>query len=387
MSPTLPPALLPELLDHVLAQWPALFAGQRQPHGLDFVLQGTGVGKVIAFVLPRGSTRPCCLLKVPRSERDSASLAHELQLVQTLRQRGGHVAAASLPEPLAAPVIQGWQTVVEKILPGHLFSRDVPVGARFTLDLARQHLRLVRDWYVGLVRAVYPEHVLLSDADVQALFVEPINLARSQAELHPHEFGYLDQLERGAAGLVGRPWQLAFAHGDLRAGNILLAGNQPRVIDWQMGRLRHLPLLDWFEFAFRYFCDAHDVPEITGALDDYRAAFADVFLGAHPYSGLLAEETALCAETLGVGRDQVDLLLGMWLVDNTNKYMAFLGDRADHGYLYLMQDPPGGPFRTFRQQLRRQVYTCLLGQLSQDRGATRARPQTSGFWAVLNPLS
>ena len=50
-----------------------------------------------------------------------------------------------------------------------------------------------------------------------------------------------------------------------------------------------------------------------------------------------------------------DLLLAMWLVDNSNKYFHFLTDRAEHGYLYLMQNPPGGPFRSFRERNRRVV--------------------------------
>jgi hypothetical protein len=60
----------------------------------------------------------------------------------------------------------------------------------------------------------------------------------------------------------------------------------------------------------------------------------------------------------------------MWLVDNSNKYYQFLTDRAEHGYLYLMQNPPGGPGRGFRQQLRRQVYPCLLGQLAHSPGVS-----------------
>jgi hypothetical protein len=62
----------------------------------------------------------------------------------------------------------------------------------------------------------------------------------------------------------------------------------------------------------------------------------------------------------------------MWLVDNTNKYLRFLEDRARRGYLFLMQNPPGGPNQGYRLQLRRQVYPCLLGQLAQSQLATTA---------------
>jgi hypothetical protein len=45
----------------------------------------------------------------------------------------------------------------------------------------------------------------------------------------------------------------------------------------------------------------------------HRAAFADVFLGAHPYAELLSAETGLIADALDVPPDVVDLLLAMWL--------------------------------------------------------------------------
>jgi hypothetical protein len=163
---------------------------------------------------------------------------------------------------------------------------------------------------------------------------------------------------------------LGFVHGDLRPGNILCVGDELCVLDWQFGQMRGLPLLDWFEFGYRYYCDTTGLEEITGDHDAYRATFADVYLGAHPYARLLASETEALAEALGVPPDLRDLMLAMWLVDNSNKYYQFLTDRAEHGYLYLMQNPPGGPGRGFRQQLRRQVYPCLLGQLAHSRGVS-----------------
>ncbi len=389
MNAPLPPALLDEALDRLHANWATWFPGSRRPRRLSYTVQGTGVGKLIVFVLPDGAQRPACVVKIPRSVRDNASLADEYALISELRRRGGAVAEASLPGPVAAPVIQGWQVVVEQMLPGSLFSREVPVGERFSLELAAQHLRLVREWYVALQRAVYPELARLGPADIDTLFREPIAAAQRDAELRPHERQYLDTLADDAAALEGRWLRVGFVHGDLRPGNILLHQGQLRVLDWQFGAyLRGLPMLDWFEFAYRYYCDACDLAEITGDHDAYRAAFADAFLGAHPYARLLATETRACAEALDVPLDHLDMLLTMWLVDNTNKYLRFLTDRAEHGYLYLMQNPPGGPFRSFRQQLRRQVYPCLLGQMAQSRGsAARAHSQANGLHSVEFPIS
>jgi hypothetical protein len=381
-------ALLAEILDYLRAEWPRLFPGERAPRSLSPVLQGTGVGKLIVFILAPGDRRPRCVVKVPRARADNAELAHEYNLVMALRERGGALGAATLPEPLAAPEILGWQIVVERALAGQSFSSQVPAGERFTLERAREHLRQVGGWYTRLQQAAYGRPVVLGEADLRDLFSTPIRQAQQDAELRPHERRYLDELAQAARGLCGRPWQLGFVHGDLRPGNILQRGGQLRVIDWQMGQLRGLPLLDWFEFVYRYFCEAGGLEEITGDHDDYRAAFADVFLGAHPYCAVAHEETTRIAGDLGVPEHDIDLLLGMWLVDNTNKYLRFLGDRAQRGYLYLMQNPPGGPFRSYRQQLRRQVYPCLLGQLAQSRRATAlAEAAPNGLRQMRYPVS
>lgn len=361
-------ALLPELLEYVRDQWPTFFPGERRPRSLGYTLQGTGVGKVIVFVLAAGETRPRCVLKIPRSRRENGSLAHEHWMITELRRQRGQAGEAQLPAPLAAPVIQGWQVVVEKMLPGRLFSSQVPLGQPLNLTLAGQHLRQVREWLVAWQRAAHPQPVVLTRDDIQQLFLEPIQAARRTLDLRPHELAFLDGMSQQAADLVGRQVPLGFVHGDLRPGNILCVDDELCVLDWQFGQMRGLPLLDWFEFGYRYYCDTTGLEEITGDHDAYRATFADVYLGAHPYASRLSAETEALAEALAVPPDLLDLLLAMWLVDNSNKYFHFLSDRAEHGYLYLMQNPPGGPGQGFRQQLRRQVYPCLLGQLAHSRG-------------------
>jgi hypothetical protein len=364
MTTSLQPAVLPEVLNELNANWADWFGSRPRPRSLSCVIQGTGVGKLIVFVLADGRRQPACIVKIPRSRRDNEGLAHEHELVVELRRRAGSALAAALPVPIAAPMIQGWQVTIEQVLPGQLWSGSVPSGNKFTLQTAEKHLNLFRQCYTSLQLATRPPVVALQADTVRELMLGPIEHAARGAELRPHEARYLVDLEEQAKALTGRPLPLGFVHGDLRAGNILAQGRQLVFIDWQFGQLRGLPMLDWFEFGFRYYCDAIGLAEITGDHDAYRAAFADVFLGGHPYADLYRQQTLACAGTLGIDSRYIDLLLSMWLVDNTNKYIAFLSERAEHGYLYLMQNPPGGPFRSYRQQLRRQVYPCLLGQLA-----------------------
>src|SRR5262245_17478409 len=198
----MPTALLPELLNYVLDQWPAFFPGQRRPRSLSYILQGTGVGKLIIFVLAAGEARPRCVLKIARSRRENESLAHEHWMITELRRRRGSSGSAQLPEPLAALVVQGWQVVVEKMLPGSLFSSVVPMGERFGRSVARDHLRRVRDWLVAWQRAAYPEMTPLTANDIQTLLVEPIKTAQRTADLRPHELAFLDQVGQRAESLV-----------------------------------------------------------------------------------------------------------------------------------------------------------------------------------------
>jgi hypothetical protein len=295
-----------------------------------------------------------------------------------LRRQGGQLTQTTLPEPVAAPIIQGWQVVVEQMLPGSLFSSMVPVGKRLKLQKAGQHLRAIRAWLVAAHKAVHPHSAPLGRDDVDELFAQPIARARRDMEWNEREKRHLDWAHDAARGLIGKRLPISFVHGDLRPGNILVWHGQIRVIDWQFGQMRALPMLDWFEFAYRYYCDAIGLAEITGDHDAYGTAFDNVFRGAHPYSPLLAEETATYMRSAGVPHEHLELLLTMWLVDNCNKYLHFLNDRAEHGYLFLMQNPPGGAQRSFRQQLRRQVYPSLLGQLAHDGGAAPLARASSG---------
>jgi hypothetical protein len=241
MPSTLPTALLPELLASLQDQWPTLFPGQRRPRALSYTLQGTGVGKLIVFVLAAGERRPRCILKIPRSRRENDSLAHEHWMITELRRRRGPEGAGELPEPLAAPVVDGWQVVVEAMLPGRLFSSEVPMGERFTVTQAAEHLRWMREWLVAWQRAAHPTVAPLTSGDVQALFVGPIKAMQQTMDLRPHELVFLDQLGQRAEKLVGRRVPVGFVHGDLRPGNILAVGSRLCVLDWQFGEMRALP--------------------------------------------------------------------------------------------------------------------------------------------------
>jgi hypothetical protein len=166
-------------------------------------------------------------------------------------------------------------------------------------------------------------------------------------------------------------------HGDFRPGNVLLNDRRIAVLDWEFSRVLAPPLLDWFSFAFRLKCRAMDLPDIDGPLEGYRSAFREVFLEKTWYSELVAGYTRSYCRELGVDQQFVPLLLGLFMVTNINKFHAFLLDRVDRGYLYLLTNGSS----SFERRLRRQAYVSLIESLA----ATPTPYVLSEFLGAPNP--
>src|SRR5712692_10259502 len=140
--------LVAATLAHLRENWTTLFPREGRPGSLDFMLQGTGIGKLVIFIFADRAAWPRCVVKIPRSTRDNNSLSHEYELVCELRRRGGEAVQGLLPVPIAYFEINRWQVTVEQTINGQLLSGLVPFGTAFNLKTAAQHLRLVRNWLV-----------------------------------------------------------------------------------------------------------------------------------------------------------------------------------------------------------------------------------------------
>ncbi len=194
-------------------------------------------------------------------------------------------------------------------------------------------------------------------------FVSPVREARRCSRLSRAEDAYLSELTDRAQE-AGPELPLYLHHGDFRTGNLLLSDGILSVLDWEFSRALAPPLLDWFSFAFRLYCQSVGLADIDGSRPEYRAAFEHVFLSHNWLSDRVAAYTLECCHALHVGPAAVPLLLGLFVVENINKFREFLQERADHDYLYLLQDAMDSP-TSFRNRLQRQAYVELLELLAE----------------------
>jgi hypothetical protein len=253
--------------------------------------------------------------------------------------------------------------VIEPVLAGQPMDSWIRPDRPLDRTTTNAHVALAHDWLVQIQREA-PHRRGPLDADlIRRHFLEPLEAVRLRADLKAEEEGYVDQLAQAADSLEGAEIPLYLYHGDFRAGNILVNESHIAVLDWQFSRPLAPPLLDWFSFVFRFYSHAMALPDIDGRLETYRTAFHRVFFSHSWFSALVMDYTRAQCRALGVDEAFLSLLLGMFVVTNINKFHTFLTERAERGYLYLLRGAPTSD-RSFREQLRRQAYVWLLGELA-----------------------
>jgi len=103
---------------------------------------------------------------------------------------------------------------------------------------------------------------------------------------------------------------------------------------------------------------------MDGYLEDYLAAFDAVF-----FDGDFAERSGeyiswACAE-LNIEPACLPVLFGLFVVTEANKYHTLLSQRAERGYIYLLNSRTGRIGGSYAEQLARQKYIWLLGHLAE----------------------
>jgi hypothetical protein len=352
--------MLPLLHDYCLEHWHDLPVIGRKPKRLTFLGQATGVSKVCFFVFGDNDRRPRAIIKMPRSPVFNASLMDEVATIQRLRDLVSPALQTTLPGPMHTAQVAGQQIVIEPVLRGRpLDSRQHPADRAAT----EAQFALAHRWLIQMQQAADPLTTALDASAIQHHILEPLDDVRRNTDLTPTEARYLEGLADQSRQLIGCSLPFLLYHGDFRAGNILADGDGIAVLDWEFSRPLAPPLLDWFSFVFRVYSRAIDLPDIDGARDHYRAAFHEVFFAHNWFSRLVSEYTRSYCRELSIDDTYIPLLFGLFVTTNISKFYSFLQERARRGYLYLLQDNArsGQPFQ---QQLRRQAYTWLLGELA-----------------------
>jgi hypothetical protein len=276
-------------------------------------------------------------------------------------------------------VVAGHFVAIEPYLRGHRMDDLLVQTAGSPGASVRPCLDMALDWLLRSQLELRPNHQRLSETQVDRYLLRPVRQLKATARLTPLETEFLDRVEERISRLTPHPLPLVFNHGDFQPANILVNGRAIQVIDWEFGELLALPLMDVFGLLARTYAAFRGLEEIDGYLEDYLAAFDTVFSEGGRFADLSAQCVARACQALSVDPAWLPLLFALFLVNEANKYYAFLRRRGERGYVYLLRSRDGQTSRPYAEQLARQKYVWLLGHLAgnEDRVMFELRPMTS----------
>jgi Ser/Thr protein kinase RdoA (MazF antagonist) len=361
--------LLPQLRTYLLQNWSKLPLEGPRPYDLTFLVQATGVSKLCCYVFADEMSKPQWVAKMARSPRDNEVLAREYDLVQHLRRHGSAFVQATIPGPLLTTCVAGHFVGIEPYLPGQPMDGFLPNMVSQAKSELYPYLDLAIGWLLRSYQEAPIQHGQLADRQIHTHFLCPMLRFQHMARLTPGELRYLECQAKQVTALSQHPLPLVFNHGDFRPGNILLDGHSIQVIDWEFGASTALPLLDVFFFLSRLHARVYydGLEDIDGHLEDYLTAFEAVFFEEGIFADLTAEYVERACQALDMNPAWVSVLLTMFLINEANRYYAFLNHRADRGYVYLLRSRTrqidGG---SYLDQLARQKNVWLLGHLAQN---------------------
>lgn len=355
--------MLPQLHAYMCSHWERLPDAGPPPRHLAFVGQATGVSKACFFVLVDDQSTPRYIVKTPRSPLGNSRLSQEVATIERVRRSVPPHLLVTLPGPMHTVTLDGQLVVIEPILPGRPMDSTTPERQPLDRAAAVQHISLAYAWLVGVQGAADHTKQPLTAHALHEFLLAPLERLRAHTDLTADEARYVDRVEHEARQLQGAALPLYLYHGDFRAGNILIDHGRIAVLDWEFSQSLNLPLLDWFSFVFRLYSRSVGLADIDGSLPTYRAVFDQVFRARTWFSELVTHYTYAYCRALDVDQAYLPLLFDLFVVTNINKFHDFLSERARHGYLYLLRGAPISA-ASYQQQLRRQAYVWLLGDLA-----------------------
>ncbi len=386
--------MLPQLRSYLLDNWSELPLAGPRPRDLTFLVQATGVTKLCCFIFADGAAQPRWVAKMARSPRDNALIAGEYRLIQHLRRHGSDFVRESVPGPLLTTHVAGHLVAIEAYLSGRpmdgLLSNSTGQGDQE----ARRHLDMALDWLLRTQQETSIQRGRLTGQQVQTFLLAPLEQLKATGRLTAAEIAYLDRLAEHVTRLPDCPLPLVFYHGDFRPGNILVESNSMKVIDWEFGAAKALPLMDVFNILTRMHARHRGLEEIDGYLEDYLEAFEALFFEDGPLAELVGRCVDRACRALDIDPAWTGILFSLFLVTEANKYHAFLSRRAARGYLYLLRSRNLRLSGPYADQLARQKNVWLLGHLAQNeerlifrRFGSATRRQPAAWWQTAGQVA
>jgi hypothetical protein len=359
--------MIPLLREYLLENWSQLFFDDLQPGKLIFLLQGTGVSKLCCYIFYGDEVTPRWIAKMARTPRENWVLDREYELIQLLRREGSDFVRTTIPEPLLTTCIAGHFVAIESYFCGRPMT-VFPVEAGIHQDgKSFGYLDQSVDWLIQSQRETIFQNRCLTEQEISFFLLSPIRQLKSTAHLMDEEEAYLNELMGSLVELAKKPLPLVFSHGDLRPGNILINGNELLIIDWEFGAPVSLPLMDLFSLLARTYARCKDLEEIDGYLEEYLDAFEAVFFRDGQFAKISQKCIAHISKAFEIDVEWLEGLFALFLVNEANKYYAFLNRCANRGYVYLLSSKSGRLNGSYLDQLARQKYVWLIGHLVKHR--------------------
>lgn len=357
--------MIPQLRRYLLENWSQLSMGGPPPRDLDFLVQATGISKLCCYIFVGDEPLPRWVAKMPRTPRDNSILAHEYDVIGHLREAGTHYVRETILGPILTTTLNGHLVGIEPHIPGRPMDGLMSEADSLTAPAIVENLDAAAHWLLRCQRDTLAQSGRLTSKQVHAHLLDPIAQIKATCRLNSLEMAYLDWLSGQIEALASRPLPLVFKHGDFQPGNLLVDGRALRVLDWEFGAVAAPPLLDLFGFLMRTYARYRGQEEMDGYLEDYMSDFEDVFFEGGQFSSTSLAYVSSACEVLHIDPAWVEVLFGLFVVTEANKYFTLLSKRAERGYLYLLKSRSRQTDGSYTYQLGRQKQVWLLGCLAQ----------------------
>jgi aminoglycoside phosphotransferase (APT) family kinase protein len=268
-------------------------------------------GHVLLFAFPEGAREPTLVAKVARLPGPSPSLDREASALAALAETAGSIAGVpGLMERMSAGRSAA---IVETIVPGN------PVHPAKVRRDPERHMEIFCAWIGDLHRRtrVYA----ITNGWWQEVVEGPLSRIEEFFGSGSREAKLAARTRERVSPLrdVATSWVLE--HGDLSAPNLLLDGDRPGIVDWELGTRHGLPAADLF-FFLGFVAFARDRAE---SADAARGALRRAFFGKDPWA---APRVRRYAEAVGVPAVQLPALYVLAWARNVASYLERLADEG-----------------------------------------------------------
>lgn len=268
-------------------------------------------GHVLLFAFPQDSATPALLAKIARIPGHSPSLQREVASLEALAAwPGGRV--EGVPRLVECREAGRCAAILETIVPG------APVHPEHVRASPDAHVLPFVDWTAELHRRTRAD-AIASDWWQEAV-ERPLGRIESLFGMGSNEAALAGRTREIAAGLREGGVAWVYEHGDLSAPNLLLHGDRPGVVDWELGTPRGVPGSDLF-LLLGFAAFARDRAATAPAA---RTALRGAFFGGDPWAARWVQRYAA---RVGLEAARLPALYALAWARNVASYV----DRLDAG--------------------------------------------------------